>query len=84
MKKKKQGRPATPLGTARREFIERWVICPEIKLQEIADAVSCSQGYVIDIANAKGLLEQREANRKAAAEKMRRSLPKILLDDELK
>jgi predicted XRE-type DNA-binding protein len=80
MNAKKRGRPVTAVMIARRNFIEKWVLSPEITIREIAEAVGVTQDWVIKVANRKGLLQQREANRLAVTKKMQSGLPKMLVD----
>ena len=80
--KRQRGRPATAETTARRRFIERWVVRPEVPIAEIAKAVDCSRSYVILVARNAGLLEEREGRSIMNATKMLDSLPKMLLKKE--
>lgn len=79
MKKAKRGRPVSEVSKARREFIKRWVIVPEISIAEIAEAVEVSRTYVLAVAGTERL-QQREAKHLDAVKLMKSQLPKINLE----
>lgn len=79
-KKKKRGRPVSPVSVARREFIKCWAAEPAVGIPEIAEAVGCSYRYVVLTAGPERMA-QRKAKHEENVVALQRSLPKILLQE---